>query len=349
MSPLFSPAAGWISDRVGRKWLLVLGLVVYAALGVVPFFLSDLGAIIAARFGLGVAEAIIMTVATTLIADYFIGAARERWIAAQFGVVSVSAIILIAAGGILGEALGSRGPFLLYLVAFPVALLAAVLLFEPTPSETSRADSSPLPLRGLLPILVTTLGCGVLFYTTIVKLGSILQLTYPEVSAGTIGVVGAAANGGVMLGAFTFSRFKNASGPTLLMTGLLGLSAGYLGMALATRYEVAAAMAVVAATGSGLLLPTLLNWVLQQLPEAVRGRGTGLWTGAFFLGQFVAPILASALEKPAGGLRSVLLVWAGVSIVGAAISALAARNAAPLRTLRPHSAPTSPLSAVPSE
>jgi MFS family permease len=39
--------------------------------------------------------------------------------------------------------------------------------------------------------------------------------------------------------------------------------------------------------GAGMLLPTLLTWALARLPFAVRGRGTGLWTATFSLGQFV--------------------------------------------------------------
>jgi MFS family permease len=35
-----------------------------------------------------------------------------------------------------------------------------------------------------------------------------------------------------------------------------------------------------------MLLPTLLTWAVARLPFAVRGRGTGLWTATFSLGQF---------------------------------------------------------------
>ena len=38
--------------------------------------------------------------------------------------------------------------------------------------------------------------------------------------------------------------------------------------------------------GAGMLLPTLLTWAVVRLPYAVRGRGTGLWTASFSLGQF---------------------------------------------------------------
>ncbi|RYY42149.1 MAG: MFS transporter, partial [Sphingomonadales bacterium] len=128
---LFSPLAGWLSDKVGRKRLLIAALVGYAGFGLLPLMLEDLRMILAARVALGVTEAIIMTVATALVGDYFTGERREKWVSIQIATASVSAIVLIAAGGALGEALGSRGPFWLYLLALPVAIAAAMILFEP--------------------------------------------------------------------------------------------------------------------------------------------------------------------------------------------------------------------------
>ena len=93
---VFSPFAGWLSDRVGRKSLLVSALVAYSVFGFMPWFLTDLTAIIASRILLGVVEAVIMTVATALIGDYFEGEKRQRWIAIQVAVSSVAATLLIA-------------------------------------------------------------------------------------------------------------------------------------------------------------------------------------------------------------------------------------------------------------
>ena len=311
---IFSPLAGWLSDRLGRKWLLVAALVLYSAIGIVPYFLNDLHQIIGARIGLGIAEAVIMTVATAMIGDYFVGKQRERWVAAQVAVVSVSAIVLIAVGGMLGEVLGWRGPFLMYLLALPIALIVTLVLFEPDEKSEELDRNTPLPFIRILPLLVLTLFVGILFYTTIVKLGPILALT-GEVSSGTIGMIGAAVNTGVMIGAIVFGRFKSASGPLLLTLGLSTVAIGYLGMGLSQTLLLISVFAVITTIGAGFLLPTLLNWILQVLPESVRGRGTGLWTGMFFLGQFVAPILASAVQGPMDGLANVLLTWAALSLL----------------------------------
>lgn len=329
---LFSPAAGWLSDRVGRKNLLVLALVIYAAIGIVPFFLSDLKQIIAARVGLGVAEAIIMTIATALIGDYFTGKERQRWIGRQIATVSLSAIVLIAFGGILGQTLGSRGPFLLYLLAIPVALAAAFILFEPARStDHTRQKSASLPLARILPVLTSTLFVGIVFYTMIVKLGEILGLT-ATVSPAQIGMIGAGANISVAVGSFVFSRLRGASGPTLLLTGLTLAAIGYLGAGLSGSLAVTSIAVIIATLGFGIMLPTLLTWMLQLLPEDVRGRGTGLWTGVFFFGQFFAPLLAAGLESQLGGLANVLLLFSTVCAIGVVIAAVKLRGAASLLT-----------------
>ncbi|WP_203290696.1 MFS transporter [Maricaulis parjimensis] len=313
---LFSPFAGWLSDRIGRKHLLTFALLAYAAVGITPFFLADLIPIIIARVGLGIAEAVIMTVATVLIADYFEGEERQRWVSLQIGVVSVSAIVLIAVGGALGEVFGSRGPFLMYLLALPLAAIVATMLFEPTERHQETGSGQAFPLGRVLPVLLITLLAGVLFYTTIVKLGDILALA-GVVSAGAIGLIGAAVNAGVLAGAFVFDRLKARAPVSLLALGLGIVALGYLGMGLSGVLAVTAGFAICTAVGSGLLLPTLLSWVLHLLPEPVRGRGTGMWTGMFFLGQFVAPVLASAVVVPLGGLSGVLFIWALIAGTGA--------------------------------
>lgn len=327
---LFSPVAGWLSDRVGRKNLLAGSLLIYAAIGVVPYFLSDLMDIIVARVGLGLAEAVIMTIATALIGDYFSGKDRERWVGLQFATVSLSAIVLIAVGGILGELLGSRGPFLLYLLAIPVALLVMFVLFEPDRSVEHVSESRvTLPFGRLLPLLFTTLFVGIVFYTIIVKLGEILGLS-ASVTPGQIGAVGAACNTGVAVGTVLFRRMGDASGPLLVLIGLAMASVGYMGAGMSGSLTMTAVSLIIACLGFGILLPTMLTWVLQLLPMNVRGRGTGLWTGVFFFGQFFAPLLAAGLQSKLGGLQAVLLLFAGLCAVGVAVAALKLKGAVSL-------------------
>lgn len=319
---LFSPLAGWLSDRFGRKRLLVGALVGYAGFGLLPLLLGDLHAILAARVLLGLAEAIIMTVATALVGDYFEGERRGRWVAIQIATASVSAIVLIAAGGALGEALGSRGPFWLYLLALPVAVAAGIILFEPArlPRPAAAPRGGPAP-RGIAGLVAITFGIGLLFYTIIVQLGPVIEAT-GVTSPALIGLAGAAANLGVMLGSLLFGRLKRLPGQRLLALGLPLVAIGYVGVALSTSFHLTAIAAVVICIGNGIMLPTMLAWVLRRLPPETRGRGTGVWTGAFFLAQFVAPITAAALSGPFGGLHGAFLFFAATAALAAAIALL---------------------------
>jgi MFS family permease len=317
---LFSPAAGWVSDKIGRKKLLVGALIVYAVAGSFPLFLSDLKQIIASRFVLGIVEAAIMTVATTLIGDYFTGERREKWIGVQIASGSFAAIILIAAGGFLGEALGSRGPFLLYGLAIPIALAAAIILYEPVIlNDRPKIQVVPFPLKAVLPLILITGGVGLLFYSVVVQLGPILQLS-GTVSPAMIGIAGAAANLGVVVGSLLFRWSIHRTGPTLLAAGLFISSIGYAGAGSADSFMLIALFAVVACIGSGLMLPNMLAWIMRHLPDEMRGRGVGFWTGAFFLGQFVAPVVATSLPVKMGGLANTLLTYAALAAVGAIIT-----------------------------
>lgn len=322
----FSPLAGWLSDRVGRKKVLVTSLLLYAIAGILPLMLTDLMQILASRVFLGIAEAAIMTVATALIGDYFAGERREKWIAMQIAAGSIAAIVLIAVGGFLGEMFGSRGPFLLYLLAIPIALAAALILFEPV--RTARQDrnaTAPPWLAPIMPLAAITLGLGILFYTVIVQLGPILQLSGPA-SPALIGIVGAIANLGVAFGSLLFRLGRERAGPFLLAIGLGVTAVGYAGAGMSGSFIAIASFLVVACIGNGLLLPNMLTWLMRLLPPEMRGRGTGIWTGAFFLGQFAAPLVATAVAGWTQGLGSVLLIYALFAGVGALFAFLSSRR-----------------------
>ncbi len=89
---------------------------------------------------------------------------------------------------------------------------------------------------------------------------------------------------------------------------------GILGLALAGTVPFAAVSAVVAGLGNGLMLPSLLTWALGSLTFEQRGRGTGIWTSAVFIGQFACPLAVLALTGALGGLSAALLAVGAVAL-----------------------------------
>jgi MFS family permease len=313
---LTAMVAGRIVDRVGRKRLLVGALVVYAVVGTAPLWLPSLELIVASRVLLGLTEAAIMTCCTTLLADYFSGAQRERYFGLQVVFTTVAATVFFGLGGALGSQ-DWRTPFWLYAVSLPLALLAARYVWQPAQQTAARRGELPaLPWHRLAaPVGVSLLG-GLVFYVLIVELSFVLDGIGVE-STGTIGAVSAIGSLGTAVGAFLFGRVARL-GPAVTVPAAFAFSGiGLVGLGFAGSVPVVVGFAVVTGFGNGLLLPALLTWALGSLGFEQRGRGTGVWTSAVFIGQFVCPLLVLGLSGAIGGLDSALLVLGAVAVAAA--------------------------------
>ncbi|MGY1795996.1 MFS transporter [Geodermatophilus sp. SYSU D00525] len=312
---LTAVVAGRIVDRVGRKRLLVGALVAYAVVGTAPLWLDSLPLIVASRVLVGLTEAAIMTCCTTLLADYFAGPRRERYFGLQVVFTTVAATLFFALGGALGSH-SWRAPFWLYAVSLPLAVAAARFVWQPTPA--ARSEELPaLPWARLAaPVGVTLLG-GLVFYVLVVELSFKLD-AIGVTATGTIGAVSAISSLGTAVGAFSFGRLA-ALGPAVTVPAAFALSGvGLLGLGFADAVPAVVVAAVVTGLGNGLLLPAMLSWALGSLSFEQRGRATGVWTSALFVGQFACPLVVLALSGALGGLDAALALLGAVSVVAAA-------------------------------
>ncbi|WP_420706240.1 MFS transporter [Streptomyces sp. NRRL B-24484] len=317
---LLAPFAGVLIDRLGRHRLLVGATVAYAFVGTAPLWLDSLGAIVASRALVGVAEAVIMTCCTTLIGDYWSGRTRDRYLALQTICAAVSATAFFAIGGAVGSA-GWRAPFWAYAVSLLLAPLMATVL-RPAPKAVADAPGEPagpvdtaaerpFPWRRLAPTCGLTLFGAVVFYTVPVETSYLLDdlgVTAPA----AIGAATALASAATVAGAAGFARFTGRA-QRFLPHVLALCAAGFAVMAVADRAPLLVAGAVVNCLGTGVLLPLLLTRAMALLDHADRGRGTGLWTAAFFLGEFFCPLVLLAASALVGGLAAAVGVLAAAT------------------------------------
>jgi MFS family permease len=324
---LFSPIAGWMADRFGRCRLLLISMVVYAFVGVAPAFLNDIYLIIATRVGVGLCESIVMTVSTTMLGDYFTGRARERWIASQTAVASVSAVGIIYLGGELGGAFGWRGPFFLYLYSLVLALGVFLYIWEPPVEHASAADSSqpataPFPLARLLGICALTLLASISFYTVITKNAEAL-VVLGVTDAAAIGKYTMLASIGVPVGTFIYWGVSRLRINLLLLLDFALIGTGFILMGRATDPVAYVSGSFINQIGCGLVLPTMLIWATRGLAYSVRGRGTGMWQAAFAIGQFLSGMVVTLLSKQLNGLLPTLSLMGEAALVFAVCAGLA--------------------------
>lgn len=332
MIALFSPFAGWVADRLGRKRLLVIAMALYGCCGGLPLVLDDLRLILLSRAGLGLAEAAIMTCCTTLIGDYYSGRERARLLSWQTIATSLSASAFFMIGGVLGES-GWRTPFAVYLVGLVFVPLMYLFIWEPLQRQAQAVEIAPgdvdhsgFPWRALLVIYLLTMIATLGFFVIPVQTGYLLGgigIDSPKSTGMAIGLSHAA----VFVGALSF-RWLNRIGPGFLLAAAFLISgSGLLLLAAAHDYRTVVIAVLVNGLGCGLMLPTVVNWALSTLSFKHRGRGTGGFNASFFGGQFASPLLVMAVIGVAGS-RAAAVEWIGLGLlVAAAFSLIAPRLA----------------------
>jgi len=154
-------AAGSLSDRVGRKGMLLGGLAVFGLASLIGGLLGSSDQLIAARAVMGIGAAMIFPATLSLLTNVFTER-RERALAiGLWGAVTGVAIALgPIVGGALLEAFNWRSVFF---AMTPVAALAGVLVLGFVPSSRNP-NAPPLDRAGFL---LSTAMVGLLVYTII--------------------------------------------------------------------------------------------------------------------------------------------------------------------------------------
>jgi MFS family permease len=319
---------GWISDRIGRRPILLAGLVLYALAGVSGFFLEGLPAILVGRFLLGCAVGAVMTAATAMGGDYFAAAGRERFMGLLAMSMSLGGILFMLGGGLLAT-LSWRAPFLAYGAAALLLPLVFALLPEAPkpPGGPADAGAEPMPWRFVAFVCGLALFGMVLFYMVPVKAPFLLrEIGYPSpLLAGVIGAVMTA--GGAVAGARFSAIRKHLEPQRLLAASMIMAAVGYGLITISGNAWLMALGVFVAGFGFGLQMPNQANWLLSQVPGSRRGAATGMLTSAIFLGQFASPLFAGPVSGVIG-LGNTYGVAAGLLVVAAGLLfATAARPA----------------------
>lgn len=315
---------GELSDRFGRKPLLVGSAVLYALVGTAPLYLDSLYAILASRCALGLMEAVLMTVSTTMISDYYSGAQRERYMSLQTTVASTSAFLLNTAGGLIAEH-GWRAPYAVFAISLLLAPLMAIFLWEPRSRASMTAEQfaeDSLSFRPRLLGLVCAMAVllGIAFLTVPVHFGFLFGAIGVQ-SPGQVGMAYGINSLGVITGTLVFGwgLASRAGVAWQQAIGWLLAGAGFLLMQRAATYDALALAGYLNGVGMGIVLPSLVTWNVRDLPLSRRGFGVGAFQSCFQLGLFINPLLVVWLEKGGGAAtRAGAVGWVGWAAMGLA-------------------------------
>lgn len=299
---------GILSDRYGRRMLLVSGPLV-TSLGMVGSGLSgDIYQLLAWRFVAGAGSAMYMTGAQIYLADISSPENRARFIGTNQGALLLGVSLGPAIGGTVAEFWGLRAPFYVVGASALVATVYAYLrlpetrhLAEPPPPPIEVAPGEKAPRRAWISFLVSRDFLAVsgvtlaIFFTRTASRQTIMPLLASArlgFSAGSLGVLFTAMSVVNMLliapASFIADRYgrKAAIVPSGLVTAAALLAMGVSGT---TALFVVASM--ILAVGTAIAGPAPAAYAADIAPPHLRGLGMGMYRSAGDIGFMIGPPL----------------------------------------------------------
>ena len=299
---LFGPVWGSISDRMGRKPILLLGVLGYALSSLLFGLSTEVWMLFASRALSGVLSSAVSATALAYISDST--ASEERgWGMGMLGAAMGLGLILgPAAGGWLGANSLSLPFFIAAGMSLLALVLGAALLPESLPVEARKREGKVKTVSfgllwqslfgpvGLLLFMLFLVSFGLTNFESVFGLYAAQELDYGPERVGTIlAVVGLTSTLGkaLLIGPLT----RRWGETPIIKVSLAASSAAFIVLLLARTYP-----GVLAATGVFILSKTLLRTVIMSLTSkrTTLGQGTamGLCNSFMNLGRVVGPIWA---------------------------------------------------------
>ena len=298
------PFAGRLGDRVGRRRVLLWGLVAFAAASAAAGLAPSLELLIAARLGQAIAGSLVFPNAMALLRDALPEGRRATGFGVLGSAVGVAAAIGPALGGVLVGALDWRA---IFLVNVPVVAAALVLSLRALPSASPAGrhvpDAEPRRRREWAqPLRVPVFGAA----TAAVGLSNLAMygtlLAVPVVLAGRPGW--SAADAGLALAMLSVAmiavaplggRLADHRGHRLPAAGGLALLTVAVAALAAMAAEPSAAGLAAALLAAGVGLGLAGSAVQTAAVEAVDPRHASLAAGLFSSGRYAGSVLATLL------------------------------------------------------
>ena len=267
---LFAPIAGKSIDKFGAYRALIVGLILYGALGFAVYWLNGPWFVLSNRILLGGITAVVMASSTVLISQWYTGNERLSMIAKQGMAIELGGVLFLFLGGTLAS-INWAYPLSLYLIAWLFLLM--LLLFVPRkhPSLTVEAECDNNQTQQGLSLHQVYLFATMAGYNE-AQVGNLLAF---------ISLVA------VVAAYFMPKVAKHMSATYLLAVAFVAYALAHVGFANANGMPILLIGAVFAGIGFGFSIPLLNHMTVEKSAANVRGKNLSYFTMAVFGGQFI--------------------------------------------------------------
>ncbi|MBN2045704.1 MAG: MFS transporter [Anaerolineales bacterium] len=310
-SQIGSVIGGALADKIGRKTMVVFGLVISAASAIAMGVITDLTLFYLAVAIAGTLGDIGQPAQQAMVADLLPEGKRSQ----GYGVWRVVANLAVMIGPLIGGWMANSSYLYLFITDAITSTITAAIVMATLP-ETKPETTEDKPEEGLLKtfsgylkvfknlIFVEFIIASILVNTVYVQMNSTLPVFLRDVHntpPSTYGIILSINAGMVVVFQFWLTRKMTSIPPMIMMVlgtffylvgfGMYGFVGGFLMFALAM---------VILTIGEMILIPVAQALVAQFAPEDMRGRymavyGIG-WSIPFAIGPYLAGVVMEKID-----------------------------------------------------
>lgn len=320
-----TPFAGILADRYGRKAVLIPALVIFGIAGFSCAFATDYKTILFLRALQGVGAAPISLLYTTITGDLYSGTERLKVMGYNASVLSLGTAIFPFFGGLLGE-IGWQYPFMLPILALPLAVLCAIHLDLPNPKSKEtmagyfKNTAQIISSKKALVLFGMTLCTFTILYGPIITYVPILSDTVFDASPSRIGFMFAISSLFTGVAASQLGRIRQIlSVRTMLCLAAVCFFASMATMSIPDNFWLLAIPVGFFGMGQGLSFPNLAAKLTGIASIEKRGAVMAVNGTVLRIAQTIGPLIFS-LPLIMGGISAVFYT---ATIIGVAMFILA--------------------------
>ncbi len=321
---------GRLSDRVGRKPILIISLLGFAFSNIIYAYAYDVVVMIAARSLEGAISAGFFPAANAFVSD--VTTSKNRGTAMGYLSMGnmVGFVVGPALGGFLAQFLGIRIPFILAgLAAFFTMGLLYVLVQEPV-KRTIKEAVPKVPIREVLSRARGIYGAlGIAMFANMFAMGilevafmldAVINLNIQPYEIGIFfGVIGIT----MIFGNVVFGKLSDTRGRKWLIVIGAIVGAGSMGMFILAQNSVNLVIAgIVLSIGMSMRGPAIQALIADVTDPSAYGTMMGVFGAVSNSAYAVSPLISGQIFDDTGSAALSLLIGGGVSLVGAAVAAV---------------------------
>ncbi|MFB6183798.1 MAG: MFS transporter [Haloarculaceae archaeon] len=313
-----TPFVGLIADRIGRRRTIVPLLFVFGVGGAGITLASSFTQLLALRLLQGVGASALVTLAITLVGDFYDGARQNTVLGVNASTMEAGAAAYPLVGGVLAT-IRWNVPFLFFGTSVLVGLFAIAALPEPEGRRSTdvrtylgRLRDAALDPRALV-LFGTIFALFFVLYGAVMTAVPLLLSDEFGLSSGTIGLVVGMVSVSTAVVSWKYGWLsQRRSGPELIALGFGMVGASLLGVWLSSSAVAVGASLLAFGVGFGIVMPSIDVTVMSLVSNRLRAGVMSLRTSVLRLGQTLGPVsftyvAGTAFASSTAGYRVLIL------------------------------------------